>query len=78
MPNTRRDISSAAVAEFKQTDLGVPNCSAIFFSSSLVRGPVVIHPLFKASMTSLISKSVISGGEKLIFIYITSMLSVPY
>ena len=72
IPNTRRDISSAAVAEFKQTALGVPNCAAIFFSNSLVRGPVVIQPLFKASTTSLISNSVISGGEKLIFIYITS------
>ena len=37
--------------------------SANWRSNSFVFGPVVIQPDFKVSITSLISSSVISGGE---------------
>ena len=52
IPRTRSAISTAAVAEFRHTDLDVPQYSAIFFSNSFVFGPVVIQPDFIAAMTS--------------------------
>ena len=79
MPKTLRLSSSAAVAELKQTNLllyfaGFLSVStsvlpvliyaASLLSRSLTLGPVVIHPLLNVSMTSLISASLISGGEK--------------
>ena len=67
MPSTRRFISSAAVAEFRHTSFATWQYSASSFSSCLVRGPVVIQPDRRASHTSWISSSVISGGLKGIF-----------
>ena len=49
----------------------VPQKAATCRSSSLVRGPVVIQPERRASATSKISSSVISGGEKGIFIFVS-------
>ena len=50
--------------------------SAIFFSSCFVLGPVVIQPERRASATSAISSSLISGGLKLITLL--SMFSFSY
>ena len=70
--------SSAAVAELRQTSLllhlslsdsvstsflPVSMKAVSLLSSFFVLGPVVIHPERRASETSLISSSVISGGE---------------
>jgi hypothetical protein len=59
----------ADVAEFKHTALLTPKYSAIFCSNNFVLGPVVIQPDFKACITSSISASVISGGEKDMFLF---------
>ena len=75
MPNTLSVISNAAVAEFRQTAFSVWHNSAISFSNCFVFGPVVIHPDFKASTTSLISSSPTSGGENGIFIFV--LISIP-
>lgn len=64
IPQILKFNSSAAVAEFKQTTFEVWQNPANRFSNSFVLGPVVIQPDFKASTTSAISKSEISGGEK--------------
>jgi hypothetical protein len=66
MSKSLRQSSMQDVAEFKQTALFVLQYLAIFFSKSLVRGPVVIHPDFKVSQTKSISELEISGGEKFI------------
>ena len=63
IPSTLNTNSKAAVAEFKHTVLGVVVNSDNLLSNSFVFGPVVIHPDFKVSITSLISSSIISGGE---------------
>ena len=54
LPKTLKVNSKAAVALFKQTDLLVLQYSEIFCSNSLVLGPVVIQPLFKASTTCVL------------------------
>ena len=64
IPRIRRVISAQAVLEFRQTAFDVPLRCATSRSNSFVLGPVVIHPDFSASTTSLISASVISGGLK--------------
>ena len=69
MPNNLKVISKAVVAALKQTVLSVSQYSLIFLSNSFVFGPVVIQPDFKASTTSSISSSVMSGGENGIFIF---------
>ena len=68
MPRILRVISAQAVFEFRQTAFFVPQRRATWRSSSFVLGPVVIQPDFKASTTSLISASVMSGGLKGIFL----------
>ena len=70
MPRTRKESSKAAVAEFKHTAIPfeLSQKVATSFSNCLVRGPVVIQPERKAFETSAISSSVISGGEKGIFL----------
>ncbi len=75
MPRICNDNSIAAVAEFKQTALFVPTYLAICFSNSFVFGPVVIHPDLSASITSVISSSVMSGGENGIFLNSSMCLS---
>ena len=69
MPQMRKFSSSAAVAELRQTTLLVWQYSASFFSNALVRGPVVIQPERKASATSAISSSEMSGGLKGMFLF---------
>ena len=60
---TRKINSRAAVAELRQTVLGVCVYWDKRRSSSFVFGPVVIQPERRVSATSAISASVISGGE---------------
>ena len=66
MPKSLSVISIHAVAELRHTALLVLQYSAMYFSKSLVLGPVVIHPDLSASVTYSISKSDISGGESFI------------
>ncbi len=68
IPKICSESSMAVVAEFKQTALFTPTYSAILLSNSFVFGPVVIQPDLSASTTSAISSSVISGGEKGMFL----------
>ena len=68
IPKIRRVISIPAVDEARHAALPVLHLLATTFSSSLVFGPVVIHPDFNESTTSFISSSVISGGENGIFL----------
>ena len=75
MPNTRRVISKAVVAALKQTVLSLPQYSVILFSNSLVFGPVVIQPDFKALITSSISSSLMSGGENGMFMFYSPLTS---
>ena len=71
-----KEKEEAAVAEFRHTALFVPTYAAIFFSNSLVLGPVVIQPLNIASDASLASSSVMSGGEKGIFLSFIFILQI--
>lgn len=78
MPRIRRLNSSAAVAEFKQTQFGAlvfkPMYSARSFYNFFVRGPVVIHPDISVSATSSTSNSDISGGLKdIVLLYVVSI-----
>jgi hypothetical protein len=62
-------ISRPAVAEFKHKVALLPQYAVNFFSKSLVRGPVVIQPDFKAAVTSAIILSSIRGGENGIMMF---------
>ena len=72
IPRTRNVNSNAAVAELRQTVFGVLVNSDNLLSNSFVFGPVVIQPDFKVSITSLISPSLISGGENGILYFFVS------
>jgi len=66
----------AAVAEFRQTALFVPQHIAIRCSNSLVLGPVVIQPDYNAPATCSISASDMSGGEKGIFLNFMFIITI--
>ena len=66
-----------AVAELRHAPFFVCVNSAIRLSSSLVLGPVVIHPDLNTSPTASTSLSVISGGENGIFILFVIINLIP-
>ena len=78
IPQTRKFSSSAAVAEFRHTTLLVWQYSANLRSNSLVLGPVVIQPERRASATSFISSSEMSGGLNGITLFSIIVLPLPF
>ena len=65
----------AAVQEFKATVALFPQYSVSLLSNNLVRGPVVIHQLLRAAVTSSMTLWSIRGGENGIIYYLVYMVN---